>query len=43
MGGDVTQNDDFQKWKTVLKGYNHFVNEIYGSDFDEMIDFQRMK
>ena len=40
MGDDVTQNDDFQRWKT---GYKTFLNEISGGDLDEMIYFQSVK
>ena len=41
MGGDVTQNDDFQIKKTALEG-TIFSNEIYGGDLDEMINSQRV-
>ena len=33
MGGDVTQNDDFQKKKNGFSGVNNVFKRNYGSDF----------
>ena len=41
MGGDVTQNDGFQRWKTALEGTSIFKTEFMGDDLDEMIYFQK--
>ena len=31
MGGDVSQNDDFQRWRTALKGYTNIQTKLWGT------------
>ena len=39
----MTQNDDFQRWRTALRVYKTIQTKFMGGDLDEVIDVQITK